>query len=460
MVITISAYTEPVPVNAVNEIPQANEEEDFSDSEFAQLLAGLLQNTEKIQTDIPVVEFSEPEVNIDAIPVDELIDSNEKLCLFENAAEIAKPNENNAFDNEIQVDYLNALTSVENLLNSSLKTEVIDTEHFQDESVNKLNVNHSQEAEFENNLSLTDFLEDVSFSVDTAFFEETLSETDNKTISSLLEKAAKDRIFSPKDNVETLPNTQKPDLIKKPENENRSRFDDTRSRSRRDKVTLEVRDLRTETDTVKIQRSSVMEASVKRTGGEASAREITLELRLPYEHSDSAIQQGQILETKSGNSGSVNSAFENLLSRELHQNFNGDIVRHASIALRDSGEGTIKISLKPESLGNVKIHLEMTENKITGQILVESKEALNAFRKEIASLEQAFRDSGFTNADLNLSLTSNGQNAQGREQDASSFTPMMAASRYDDSTFFNDEHNVLLADYLIERKPGSINMLA
>jgi len=98
-------------------------------------------------------------------------------------------------------------------------------------------------------------------------------------------------------------------------------------------------------------------------------------------------------------------AVENLLARELHQNFNGDIVRHASMALHDGGEGIIKLALKPDSLGNVKIHLKMSENKVTGHIVVESEEALNAFKKEITSLEQAFRESGFTNAQLNLSLT-------------------------------------------------------
>ena len=81
--------------------------------------------------------------------------------------------------------------------------------------------------------------------------------------------------------------------------------------------------------------------------------------------------------------GGPSQAFENLLARELHQNLNGDIVRHASIILRDGGEGTIRLSLKPESLGNVKIHLEMAENKIAGRIIVESNDALRAFEREI-----------------------------------------------------------------------------
>jgi flagellar hook-length control protein FliK len=123
-----------------------------------------------------------------------------------------------------------------------------------------------------------------------------------------------------------------------------------------------------------------------------------------------------------------------MLARELHQNFNNDIVRHASVALRDGNEGTIRLALKPESLGNVKIHLELAENKIIGHIVVESEEALRAFEREISSLEKAFRDSGFDAANLEMSLAHDGRGAenQWQEAEASQFlNGDFAASRYD-----------------------------
>jgi flagellar hook-length control protein FliK len=127
-------------------------------------------------------------------------------------------------------------------------------------------------------------------------------------------------------------------------------------------------------------------------------------------------------------------SFRDMLARELHQNLNGDIVRHASILLRDGGEGLIRLSLKPESLGNVKIRLEMTENKVTGHILVESDEALRAFEREIHVLEQAFRDSGFEGADLDIAFAPEGGQPGGerreREGDAP-FLRRLAASGYD-----------------------------
>jgi flagellar hook-length control protein FliK len=233
----------------------------------------------------------------------------------------------------------------------------------------------------------------------------------------------------------------------KPQNENFIKQDDLRSRSRR-AATLEVKDMRTETvNNTQINSFKAVEASVGRVQEGSSLREITLELRLPESGSQSTAQT--TWETKAG------TALENMLARELHQNFNGDIVRHASMALRNGGEGTIKIALKPENLGNVKIHLEMSENKVTGRIVVESIETLNAFRKELAALEQAFRDSGFANADLNLSLTSDGQNANEWEQETDSFSPRMAALRYE------GEQDVLSSvDVFIEQKHGLINMLA
>jgi hypothetical protein len=130
-------------------------------------------------------------------------------------------------------------------------------------------------------------------------------------------------------------------------------------------------------------------------------------------------------------------AFEELLARELRQNLNSDIVRHAQVILRDKGEGIIRLSLKPESLGNVKIRLELTENKIAGRIIVESGEALRAFEREIASLERSFRDSGYESAELNAFLAqdqgSGGGGAEERPFYSPRFAADKAASRYDET---------------------------
>ncbi|MDR0409483.1 MAG: flagellar hook-length control protein FliK [Spirochaetaceae bacterium] len=160
---------------------------------------------------------------------------------------------------------------------------------------------------------------------------------------------------------------------------------------------------------------------------------------------------------REGFSNKMPASFENFLARELQQNLGGDIVRQAQILLREGGEGTIRLSLRPESLGKVKIHLEMAENKVTGKIVVESGEALRAFEHELASLEETFRSEGFDGANLSLELeerpdprnSEDGRQAEG----AAKFSVRTASSRYDgavdkvtfiDAAYSTKQVNVLI----------------
>ena len=207
------------------------------------------------------------------------------------------------------------------------------------------------------------------------------------------------------------------------EKDGRNRLEEGRNRRR---VSLEVHDFRNQSEnSIKESGAQLRVANEARLSGEGTVKDMILELRLPNQSSASS------WETRAGQAGQ---SFENMLARELHQNLNSDIVRHASVILREGNEGTIRLALKPESLGNVKIHLEMAENKIAGQIIVESEEALRAFRREISSLEQAFRESGFDAANLEMSLAEDGKGAeeQWREADTNQILPgRIAASRYD-----------------------------
>jgi flagellar hook-length control protein FliK len=219
--------------------------------------------------------------------------------------------------------------------------------------------------------------------------------------------------------------------LKKPvEKEGQTRLEAARERRR--SASIEVRDFRSanaQAAESNLKASTQFRVNAEtRVPTDTGPREITLELRLPNQGQNSPAAT-TTWEAKAGQ------AFTDLLARELHQNFNNDIVRHASMALRDEGAGTIRIALKPETLGNVKIHLEMAENKITGLIVVESEEALRAFEREIRSLEQAFKDSGFEGANLEMSLTGDGgANQQWQETEASQFlSGQHVASRYDAS---------------------------
>ena len=470
MVITVSTYTEPQPVNAVSEPPQSQEpEEDADPGAFARLMAGLLQ-----KNGMEVSLESESPAGTSGDGVDVLTDetSNTEINLFgigREAADIPKEELSETDVLELSEEQLNILFSAEHLLNRSGRLAPAGTDESGEIPQELSNAQMSAyltdiepDADFSSAAAAMIDTEEIAKNAAAEFAEADLTTARNVEKSLLAEAGKKVRALREDKNIEAPSSDSRSgslsSLRKEPEKEGRSRLDEMRSRSRRDRVTFEVRDLRTGTEAEGLKNTEMRlnAAAETRIRGGTPVREITLELRLPDQgqdlHNPSQAQTGW--ETKAGN------ALENMLARELHQNFNGDIVRHASMALRDGGEGTIRLALKPESLGNVKIHLEMTENKITGHIVVESEEALNAFRKEISSLEQAFKDSGFTNADLNLSLTADGRNTEGQEQEEGRFTPQMAASRYDDSSRDSAEQDVFLVDVFFGRRLGSINMLA
>lgn len=101
-------------------------------------------------------------------------------------------------------------------------------------------------------------------------------------------------------------------------------------------------------------------------------------------------------------------SFANALAQELRAQYNGDIVRHASIVLKNGGDGLIRLALQPGHLGDVKIQLKIADNNIAARIVVKSEEALKAFESELASLRQAFIDGGFDGASLDLSVSADG----------------------------------------------------
>jgi hypothetical protein len=238
------------------------------------------------------------------------------------------------------------------------------------------------------------------------------------------------------------------------EKDDRNRLEEARNRDKKRGATVEVKDLRGSSAEFVQKDSAIQVKAVAETRPEqGSAKEITLELRLSNQGQESQTATTS-WETKAGQ------AFEDILARELHQNLNNDIVRHASIILRDSSEGTIRLALKPESLGNVKIRLEMAENRITGRIVVETEETLHAFEKEITSLEKAFVESGFEGASLEMSLASDGRGAeqwQGAET-TPSIARIIAASQYEASAAEWTEVPAAL-DYYYQGT-RSINVLA
>ncbi|MCL1815299.1 MAG: flagellar hook-length control protein FliK [Treponema sp.] len=192
---------------------------------------------------------------------------------------------------------------------------------------------------------------------------------------------------------------------------------------KRNLAALEIHDLRSSSgaETGTLTERGLKGAEEIRNG---PVEEITLDLRPES-------RQGERSEGQK--TTSAGQSFEQLLARELQGDLSADIVKQAAVILRDGGEGTIRLSLKPETLGKVKIHLEMAENRISGHIFVESEEALRAFEREIHTLEQSFRDSGFE-ASLNAALDYKNDGQRWKEKEVQPFFSERLAASYEESS--------------------------
>jgi flagellar hook-length control protein FliK len=224
---------------------------------------------------------------------------------------------------------------------------------------------------------------------------------------------------------------------------NRSDQSQAGGRGKKNRINVEFRDQRTGEIKDAISQGAVKDsASFKPVNTEI---EISVDLKLAAIKGEGEAA-GEALGKAAGKSGSDISesrAFEDALARELRGDLSTDIVRDATIIARNGGEGTIRLSLRPASLGDVKIRLEMTENKIMGHIILESDEALRAFERELPVLEKAFRDSGFSETNLEMSLASEfsaensagwwnfGGQDQASQGDFSAPSQTIAASRYE-----------------------------
>ena len=197
------------------------------------------------------------------------------------------------------------------------------------------------------------------------------------------------------------------------------------SRERSERVNIEFRDLRTGSPT----ETSYADPAK----GQVSYQPVNAEFEIPVDLKLSSVKP----EAGPNGQSTFQTAFEDALARELRGGLSADIIRNATIIAKDGGEGIIRLALRPASLGDVKIHLEMTENKITGLIVVESSEALRAFGKELSALEKAFRDSGFSEANLEMFLQEEAWNfANGEQQEEDNLSappPPLVASRYEES---------------------------
>jgi flagellar hook-length control protein FliK len=88
----------------------------------------------------------------------------------------------------------------------------------------------------------------------------------------------------------------------------------------------------------------------------------------------------------------------------LKESGNEQIVKKASILLKDNNQGEIKLILKPESLGRVKIQLNMNENHLVGKIIVENSRVGQIFENNLNNLAKSFEEAGISSSSIEVSV--------------------------------------------------------
>ncbi|HYW83313.1 MAG TPA: flagellar hook-length control protein FliK, partial [Spirochaetia bacterium] len=97
----------------------------------------------------------------------------------------------------------------------------------------------------------------------------------------------------------------------------------------------------------------------------------------------------------------------------LREMAGSELIRATNLVLRDGG-GEIRLVLKPESLGSVRIRMNLVDNKIEGRIIVDSSAVKQVMDQNIDALSRALTAGGFQTASLQVSV--GGQNADNGRQ--------------------------------------------
>ena len=213
---------------------------------------------------------------------------------------------------------------------------------------------------------------------------------------------------------------------------------------------ISVTDLRTEKkETVVSAKKTDFVASIKQTSNDNA--QVTMELN--------ANAEKNILSLDAQTAGAQGSTFQAMLENQITENA-ADFVKAGNIVLKDNNVGNINLILHPESLGNVKISLELSDKVITGKILVSSQEAFNAFNSTQNSLKAAFIDSGFESASFDVSYANQGQQFTGNGNQDNSQNEKYAAKLYDN--FVAENYSVVEnnSDSLNDVRDYSINIVA
>jgi flagellar hook-length control protein FliK len=99
----------------------------------------------------------------------------------------------------------------------------------------------------------------------------------------------------------------------------------------------------------------------------------------------------------------------------LREMAGSELVRASNLVLKDGG-GEIRLVLKPESLGSVRIRMNVVDNAIEGRIIVDSAAIKHVFDGSVDALRRALTAEGFQTGSLQVSVGGQNTDAEDRRR--------------------------------------------
>ncbi|OQX29023.1 MAG: hypothetical protein B0D92_05995 [Spirochaeta sp. LUC14_002_19_P3] len=112
-----------------------------------------------------------------------------------------------------------------------------------------------------------------------------------------------------------------------------------------------------------------------------------------------------------------NQSAARVLSDKINGQAGSEIVRQVKVVLNQAQAGEIRINLRPENLGSVRVSIQMEDSHLTGKILVDSIAARDAFRTTLDGLQAKLIESGFSSADIEVLWDDRNSNRNFSHQD-------------------------------------------
>ena len=100
----------------------------------------------------------------------------------------------------------------------------------------------------------------------------------------------------------------------------------------------------------------------------------------------------------------------------LKQTLPTEIVRQSTFVLRGSDSGEIRLILKPENLGQVKVNVELQDNRVAAKIVVDSQAVREVLEQQMGHLKDQFLEQGFSDASVEVFVR---QDSQGKKKEFS-----------------------------------------